>query len=109
MRALLSAAEKNGMPLVDSNDPSLAPLRKQRDFARVIEVLTNMGFIADDPFGRNPPMSYKITHAGSCYFENRAKENSERRWTRGLAIAAILVSIASLGLSGLSLYLQFLR
>ena len=41
-------------------------------------------------------MWYGITQEGRCYFENRAKENSDRRWTRGLAIVAILISLLAL-------------
>ena len=40
-------------------------------------------------------------------FETDRDARRERRWTRGLAIAALVISVMSLCIAGLSLYLQY--
>lgn len=51
-------------------------------------------YSAPAPSGLTP----KITLNGSRYLHLRREQRGERRWTRGLAIAAILISLASLAL-----------
>lgn len=49
-------------------------------------------------------------HAGDAtiaFIQESTEVRRRQRWTRGLAIAAIIISLASLALSCLSLYLQF--
>ena len=42
--------------------------------------------------------AYGITTAGIEYLEHTRRIRSDNRWTRGLAIAAILISLAALAL-----------
>ena len=51
---------------------------------------------------------YVISADGLRWLESHRSAKSDQRWTRGLAIAAIIVSIGSLLVSGLTLYLQYL-
>lgn len=49
---------------------------------------------------------YAITPNGERWLDFNGASRSNVRWERGLAIASIIISIASLLLAGLSLYLQ---
>lgn len=49
----------------------------------------------------------KLTDTGERYRDYLRDKRNDRRWTRGLAIAAIIISIAALCVSALSLWLQW--
>ena len=49
----------------------------------------------------------ELTDTGERYYDYLRDKRNDRRWTRGLAIAAIIISIAALFVSALSLWLQW--
>ena len=51
-----------------------------------------------------PPTIYMISEDGERYIEYREGADREKRWTRGLAIAAIVISVLALLVSVLSNY-----
>lgn len=94
MRVLLSAA--GSTMSVKASNPALEKLRRRNDFEQVMLVLEGLGLISFVRPDGITFMWYGITQNGRCYFENRARENSERLWTRSLAIIAILISLLAL-------------
>lgn len=49
----------------------------------------------------------ELTQSGERYLDYLTDKRNDRRWTRGLAIVALIVSVAALCVSALSLWLQY--
>lgn len=96
MSAILASARTHDDCCARMDDSNLVSLALRKDFDSVISVLEAFGLIA--PYrGVNDQIVYiAITSEGRYYFEKQSAESSERRWTRGLAIVAILISLAAL-------------
>lgn len=108
MRAFLDAADRSGSNVVKAGSPALSKLRQRGDFARAVPVLEGLGLITASRANNGQIYKFTIMPEGMAYFENDRAAREERRWTRGLAIAALVTSILSLASSCLSLFLQAL-
>lgn len=106
MEAISAAARSTDSGLVDVRGDALADLRRRPDFSAVLDYLNARGWVKLHNFD-DGPWFVSLTEAGRTYFEDHRDAASERRWTRGLAIAAIVISIAALFVSVLSLWLQW--
>lgn len=106
MKEILVAVRGNDLGQADVLGGDLADLRGRPDFEAVLDYLQARGYLniqhSDDEIG-----FIRLTDKGLTYFEDSRDATSERRWTRGLAIAAIIISIAALCVSALSLWLQW--
>lgn len=107
MSALVSYARANGEP-IDVRGEALADLRQRLDFSIVLDFLHAKGFIETETFD-GEVWYVTLTGTGAAYFETDRDVIRERRWTRGLAIAALILSVISIGIAGLLLYLQWRR
>ena len=94
MSALVSYARANGEP-IDVRGEALADLRQRPDFSIVLDFLHAKGFIETETFD-DEVWYVTLTGAGAAYFETDRDVIRERRWTRGLAIAAIIISLCAL-------------
>lgn len=77
-----------------------------------VDALRAYGFLRldSDPLDsprRRKAAWYAVTPDGLRYLYYLDGQRRDRRWTRGLAIAAIIISIAALCVSVLSLWLQW--
>lgn len=93
---------RRGMPHIDADSPELSKLAARKDFDIVIEHLENIGLVSLFHASDLAPV-ITVTHSGMSYLERRRDQASERRWTRGLAIAALVISIGSLAVSVIAL------
>ena len=75
-------------------------LREREDFNAVLVLLESRGLISVKRTDGGDPFLLTLTGGGYSYFENSKDAIIERRWTRGLSIAAIIISL-------LALFLQF--
>lgn len=107
MSALVSYARSYGEP-IDVRGEALADLRRRADFDAVLTYLEAKSLISVYEYD-GEPWYVTLTGAGTTYFETDRDVIRERRWTRGLAIAALILSVISIGIAGLSLYLQWRR
>lgn len=89
------------------SNPVFDALRSRRDFISVVLLLKARGLLKVTPDYSGFPFGVSVTDAGMRFFEDSHDIASERRWTRGLAITAIIISIAALCVSLLSLWLQY--
>lgn len=94
MSALVSYARVNGEP-IDVRSEALADLRRRPDFDAVLSYLEAKGLISVDEYD-GEPWYVTLAGPGMTYFETDRDVIRERRWTRGLAIAAIIISLCAL-------------
>ena len=94
MSTLVNYARTNGEP-IDVRGEALADLRQRPDFSIVLDFLHAKGFIETETFD-GEVWYVTLTGAGAAYFETDRDVIRERRWTRGLAIAAIIISLCAL-------------
>lgn len=73
-------------------------LRKRDDFNSVLSLLEGKGYIQVKRADNGTAFTLHLTDLGYCFFENSDAALSDRRWTRGLAIAAIIISLLALAL-----------
>ena len=86
---------------------------KKGELHEVYQILSDKGFVCLNGAGISP--TGRVLYGDTCYITGRGKEyylftkdrNNERRWTRGLAIAAIVISLAALACSVVSLVVQW--
>ena len=95
MAALIAQYRALGANYIELDVPALETIRLRADFASVIDHLAARGLVEVQP-GEDGPYAVVLTDAGMKYFEDDRTARSERRWTRGLAIAAIIISLAAL-------------
>lgn len=107
MRRITSVARSNGSGLVDVRGDALGDLRARPDFLPVLNYLNAKGLLKTHCFD-DEIWHVSLTAKGKTYFEDARDASRDRRWTRGLAIAAIAISIAALCVSALSLWLQWI-
>ena len=107
MSALVRYARTNGEP-IDIRLDAFDALRRRPDFDAVLSYLEAKGLINVDEYD-GAPWYVTLSGPGTTYFETDRDVIRERRWTRGLAIAAIILSVISIVIAGLSLYLQWRR
>ena len=108
MSAFVEHARRYGAGYTSLNHPDFSALRARRDFRPVMEYLKARGLLKITPSYSGEPARYSLTDAGLRFFEDSKLSASELRWTRGLALASLIVAIVALCISGLSLCLQFL-
>lgn len=106
MSILIAEAQKNDSAVVSLQSKAIADLRKRKDFNSVLRVLQGMGYCKILWADCNVPINLHFTDKGLTFFETDKDIQSERRWTRGLAIASIAISALSLLVACVSLYLQ---
>lgn len=98
MAAFISDVREDSYNLVDLAGGRYEQLRRRRDYDAVLSYLRAAGLvdllIADDH-----PVGLRLTDKGMTWFEDTYAANSERRWTRGLAIASIVISVLALAVS----------
>lgn len=94
MSALVSYARANGEP-IDIRLDDFAALRRRADFDAVLSYLEAKGLISVDEYD-GEPWYVTLAGPGTTYFETDRDVIRERRWTRGLAIAAIIISLCAL-------------
>lgn len=107
MSALVNYARTNGEP-IDIRLDAFDALRRRPDFDAVLSYLEAKGLISVDEYD-GAPWYVTLSGPGTTYFETDRDVIRERRWTRGLAIAALILSVISIVIAGLSLYLQWRR
>lgn len=107
MSIIIAEDARLGVGYVDLNSAAFSSLAEDPDFRRVIRVLIGLGYIVPNSREPNSMIRVALTDSGIAYFENARTLRAEQRWTRGLAIASIVVSIASLAVAALSLFLRF--
>ena len=106
MSALIAEAQKSDSTIVSLQSKAIADLRNRKDFNSVLHVLQGLGYCEILWVDCNIPINLHFADKGLTYFETDRDIQSERRWTRGLAIASIAISALSLLLACVSLYLQ---
>ena len=108
MKAFIETANKRDGFRIDLNLSPAKTLAGRPDFLDVTSVLEGQNHLKTTRAAAGNILEVRLTSQGKCYFETQATETAEKRWTRGLAIAALITSILSLSISGLSLLLQAL-
>lgn len=97
MKEIHAAIRANDAGLVDVMGGDLADLRRRPDFDAVLDYLQARGYLniqrPDGEIG-----FVRLTNNGMTYFEDNRDATNERRWNRGLAIAAIIISLLALAL-----------
>ena len=97
-RAYASAPAKD--KILCTNSPELLEklkalgLKDRKDQA--LHVLVGYDLIELEPLPMSVTSRIVLTANGKAYFEKRRDHFAERRWTRGLAIAAIIISLFAL-------------
>ena len=94
MSALVRYARTNGEP-IDIRLEAFDALRRRPDFDTVLSYLEAKGLISVDEYD-GAPWYVTLSGPGTTYFETDRDVIRERRWTRGLAIAAIIISLCAL-------------
>lgn len=105
MSVIISESRRTGQLVVQLDTPAFESLSHEPNFAYVMRVLYGLGYIQINTPDAKLLSCVCLTASGMAYFENDRLLRSEQLWTRGLAIASIIVSIASLVLAALSLAL----
>ena len=77
--------------------PDFTKLRKRADFIQVLMYLESLGYIAIKWESESIYMVV-LTNDGLSYIEKAWSERVEVWWTRGLAIAALVISLVALAL-----------
>ena len=95
-----------GVVHIGGDHEMLASLRRRDDFDAVLDYLEGAGLVSVFEAADMPPV-ITLTDDGKTYLERQRDLKSDRRWTRGLAIVAIIISTAALCVSLLSLWLQW--
>ena len=93
---------RDGVVHISADHERLAALRRQKSFDFTLHYLENAGLISLFEPADIPPI-ITLTDDGITYLERRRDLIHDRRWTRGLAIAALLISIGSLIVSVIAL------
>ena len=97
MSVLVSISRENGNMPVDVSDgiqdAALANLKQRPDFDSVLRFLASKGYLSLTVYDYDEIWEVVLTDSGYAFFENDHAILVERRWTRGLAIAALLISI----------------
>lgn len=107
MSVFLAEAQRRDSSSVSLQSDATKSLRERKDFHTVLRTLEALGHIRVAWTDNNIPLRVYLTDSGHAYLENSCEIKAEQRWTRGLAIAALIISLASLSISGLSLFLQY--
>lgn len=94
MSTLVGYARANGEP-IDIRLDDFDTLRRRADFDAVLSYLEAKGLINVDEYD-GVPWYVTLSGPGTTYFETDRDIIRERRWTRGLAIAAIIISLCAL-------------
>lgn len=94
MSALVTYARTNGEP-IDIRLDAFDALRRRPDFDAVLSYLEAKGLISMDEYDTDV-WYVTLSGPGTTYFETDRDVIRERRWTRGLAIAAIIISLCAL-------------
>lgn len=94
MSALVNYVRTNGEP-IDIRLDAFDALRRRPDFDAVLSYLEAKGLISVDEYD-GVPWYVTLSGPGTTYFETDRDVIRERRWTRGLAIAAIIISLCAL-------------
>lgn len=108
MKKLVTYSRDNGYRPIDVHEDALSDLKCRPDFDNVITFLHVKGYLETDVYD-GEIWFITLSEKGVSYFEDERDFISERRWTRGLAIAALILSVISIVIAGLSLYLQWRR
>lgn len=100
MDALIREVRSSGDRYLPLDAFTLQQLRNRQDYAQVMSLLSARGLAVLRHFDPTLPATRRlfITDVGMRYFEDSADVLSERRWTRGLSIAAIIISLIALAL-----------
>ena len=106
LAAMLRASAQHDSRNLSPSIPALARLRSRADYNRVMGYLSARGYIRLS-YGDDEIINIHLCDSAMTYFETDRDARRERRWTRGLAIAALVISVMSLCIAGLSLYLQY--
>ena len=102
MDRIITATRKNDSGLIDIRGNEFVDLRSRPDFEGVLDYLQAKGYLNEHHFD-DEIWYVALTDKGLTYFEDNRDASNERRWTRGLAVAALLISIGSLIVSVIAL------
>lgn len=106
MSRFVRYARENDTTSLDIRDDAFADLRRRPDYTAVLSYLEAKGLINTHEYD-DEVWYVTLADRGTTYFETDRDVIRERRWTRGLAIAALILSVISIAIAGLSLYLQW--
>lgn len=96
MSVFINQSRKSKSVLVSLQSDAIAPLRQRSDFCAVLLVLQGLGYIQIHWANVDHPYRIKLTDSGLAYLESNKSLRKDQRWTRGLAIVAILISLVAL-------------
>ena len=95
MSAFVTAAREDHSNLIILGDQRFDDLRSRADFAAVIDYLKSSGLVVVQLEG-DRPSRLTLTDDGATYCERQRDAANERRWTRGLAVVALVISLFAL-------------
>ena len=95
MSRFVRYTRENDVATLDIRDDAFADLRRRPDFGAVLAYLEAKGFVNSQEYDEEV-WYVTLTDPGMTYFETCRDVIRERRWTRGLAIAAIIISLLAL-------------
>lgn len=98
MSVFLAEAQRRDSSSVSLQSDATKSLRERKDFHTVLRTLEALGHIRVAWTDNNIPLRVYLTDSGRAYLENSREIKAEQRWTRGLAIAALIISLAALAL-----------
>lgn len=98
MSVFLAEAQRRDSSSVSLQSDATKFLRERKDFHTVLRTLEALGHIRVTWTDTNVPLRIHLTDSGRAYLETSREVKSEQRWTRGLAIAALIISLAALAL-----------
>ncbi len=96
METIIAQSDRMNTRIVSLEAPAFTALRADPDFCRIIRRLEGLGYIEALWVDTCNPVSAALTRTGSAYLELDFKSRIEQYWTRGLSIAAIVISLAAL-------------
>ena len=100
--SVLVGIYRGGVERIQADSPEMTSLNRRADFNAVLDFLCGADLIHLFEASDMAPI-ITLTDKGKTYLEANRDMIYERRWTRGLAIAAILISIGSLIVSVIAL------
>lgn len=93
--SVLVGIYRGGVERIHADSPEMASLARRDDFNTVLDHLCSADYIHLFQASEMAPV-ITLTDKGKTYLETYRDFISERRWTRGLAIAAIVISLFAL-------------
>ena len=97
MRTLLSFYRQNDEPnWIYLSEPAFHSIRSRKDYSQVFDYLASKDFMVVNYADTNTPQAIHLNPAGITFLEDQAAAFSERWWTRGLSIAALIIALISL-------------